>query len=70
MEWLIKGVIIWFSIDVVLIATCWYLSFIGPRFWPDWWKAVIVDDTLPYEIEGVVPYGAEFNAESISYSLE
>jgi hypothetical protein len=43
MEWLLKGAILWLSIDLVVISTLWYLSLTLNQLWPDWWKKVIVD---------------------------
>jgi hypothetical protein len=43
MDWLLKLVVIWFSLDVVLIATGWYaISTIKIQF-PNWWRRVICD---------------------------
>ena len=43
MDWLLKLIVIWFSIDVVIIATGWYaVNVIKPHF-PNWWRRVIVD---------------------------
>jgi hypothetical protein len=42
MEWFLKLVVIWVSIDVVIIATAWYIvSVIKPHF-PNWWRQTIV----------------------------
>jgi hypothetical protein len=43
MEWFLKFIVIWFSIDVVIIATAWYaVSVIKPHF-PNWWRQIVVD---------------------------
>ena len=43
MNWLVKLVVIWMSIDILMLATSWYgVTVIKPRY-PDWWKRVIVD---------------------------
>lgn len=43
MDWLLKLGVIWFSFDILVIATAWYaVSVIKPRC-PNWWKQVIVD---------------------------
>lgn len=47
MDWLLKGVIVWVSIDVLLIASIWYLSQTIMQLWPDWWREVVVDTLEP-----------------------
>ena len=43
MIWWIKFAVIWFSIDIVIIAIGWYaLAVIKPRY-PEWWRRVIAD---------------------------
>lgn len=43
MSWLWQLVLIWLSIDILIIATGWYaVSTIKPHF-PDWWKRTIAD---------------------------
>jgi hypothetical protein len=74
MEWLFKGIIIWLSVDAVLIATIWYLSITLSQLWPDWWRRVIVDSieadfpegayTYAYEIESVDLYAVELKSDS------
>lgn len=44
MEWLLKGIILWLSFDLILISTFWYLTVTIKQLWPGWWKEVIVDD--------------------------
>ena len=44
MEWLLSFSVIWLSIDIIVIATGWYLvSTIKPRC-PEWWRRVVVDE--------------------------
>jgi len=44
MDWLLKLLILWFSLDIIIIATIWYgVSTIKPLY-PTWWQQVIVDD--------------------------
>ena len=44
MAWLLNFSLIWLSIDVIIIATAWYLvTVIRPRY-PNWWRRVIVDE--------------------------
>ncbi len=53
MDGLLKFLIIWFSIDVVVIATGYYAAnVIKPRF-PDWWRRVIADAEPEIEPEFV-----------------
>ncbi|MFQ5612725.1 MAG: hypothetical protein ACE5H9_11395 [Anaerolineae bacterium] len=41
---LLKILVIWFAINVVILATSWYATtVIKPRF-PEWWKRNIIDD--------------------------
>ncbi len=43
MAWWLQLIIIWLSIDIVVIATGWYgVTTIKPKF-PNWWKRVIAD---------------------------
>lgn len=42
-NWLLKLLIIWFSIDTVVIAAGYYaVNVIEPHF-PDWWREVICE---------------------------
>lgn len=47
MEWLLKGAILWLSLDLALISTVWYFSVTVSRLWPDWWRNVIVETVEP-----------------------
>jgi hypothetical protein len=51
MVWLLKLLVIWFSIDVVVIATGWYALKVIRRQFPNWWRQVIVDDMPENEPE-------------------
>jgi hypothetical protein len=43
MSWLLQLIIIWLSIDILIIATGWYsITTIKPYF-PNWWKCTIAD---------------------------
>lgn len=42
MEWLLKIVVLWFSFDVILVATCWYAATVIRPYCPNWWERVIV----------------------------
>ena len=51
MDGLLKFLTIWFSIDVVVIATgCYAVNVIKSHF-PDWWRAVICGDGSEIEPE-------------------
>lgn len=47
MEWLLKVIVIWLSVDVVLIATIWYVVVTVQQLWPDWWARVVADSLDP-----------------------
>lgn len=47
MDWFFKIVTIWLSIDIIVITTFWYLSITIPRFWPTWWREVVVGALEP-----------------------
>ena len=50
MVWLLEVGLIWLSLDVLIIATGWYLvKAIKPNF-PHWWQRVIADE-LPLPAE-------------------
>jgi hypothetical protein len=42
--WLLKLGFIWLSIDVVVLATGWYLVKTIRPYFPHWWQQVIADD--------------------------
>lgn len=45
LEWIFKLIVIWLSIDLLIIATGWYLvTTIRPCF-PGWWRRHIADET-------------------------
>jgi hypothetical protein len=56
MNWLLKFLTVWGSIDVVVIATGWYLGNVLRVHFPNWWKRVICDDgpEIEPELEEVV----------------
>ena len=53
MDGLLKFLIIWFSIDVVVIATGYYAANVIKPHFPDWWRAVIFSDRPVIEPEFV-----------------
>ena len=80
MEWLLKGAILWLSINLVVVATVWYLSVTISQLWPNWWRRVVVDTIEPdfteesygysYEVESVVLYPVEFRSDHETYPIE
>ena len=44
MEYLLKVVVIWLSIDILIIATGWYAATVIKPNFPNWWRRVVVDD--------------------------
>lgn len=41
---LLNIIILWLSLDIIILATAWYLvTTIKPRY-PNWWRQMIVDD--------------------------
>lgn len=76
MDWLLKVVTIWLSIDVMVITTFWYLSLIIPKRWPIWWREFIVDtvetdfgkDHFTYlnEVKTARSYPIDFKSENLS----
>lgn len=48
MDWLLKIVAIWLSLDILIIATSWYVALTIKQFWPEWWQRVVV---APYDQE-------------------
>ncbi len=51
MIWLLKFLITWLSIDVVVIATGWYINTVARVYFPNWWKQVICDDLPATSLE-------------------
>jgi hypothetical protein len=43
MDWLLKLIVIWLSIDIVMIASAWYVASVIRPLAPDWWKKHIID---------------------------
>ena len=44
MDWLLYVLVIWISLDIIILATCWYAcTTIAPR-WPELWRQIVVDD--------------------------
>ena len=43
-EWVFKFTVIWISIDIFIVATCWYVSKLARPLFPEWWRRVVMDD--------------------------
>jgi hypothetical protein len=43
-DWLLKIVIIWFSIDTLVISTAWYTATTLRQIKPDWWRQVVLEE--------------------------
>jgi hypothetical protein len=41
MFWGLKLVAVWFSIDILVIATSWYAVNTIKKYFPEWWERVI-----------------------------
>ena len=51
MAWWLQFLLIWLSVDIVVIATGWYsVTTLKPNF-PNWWKRVIADMEPNYALE-------------------
>lgn len=44
MTWLSNAMIVWLSLDVLIIAAGWYAVAIIKPHWPDWWRRVVADE--------------------------
>ena len=48
MESVLDFIILWLSLDIIIVATGWYMvTTIKPRC-PNWWRRTIVDDEPIY----------------------
>lgn len=48
MESVLDFIILWLSLDIIIVATGWYMvATIKPRY-PNWWRRTIVDDEPIY----------------------
>ena len=43
MSWLLQLIVIWLSIDILIIATGWYAVTTIKPYFPIWWKRTIAD---------------------------
>ena len=63
MIWWLQLIIIWLSIDIVIIATGWYMVTLK-QYFPDWWEQVIACEAeSDFELEPVVIEILAFNIE-------
>ncbi|NJN93165.1 MAG: hypothetical protein HC875_03265 [Anaerolineales bacterium] len=46
MVWWLQFIIIWLSIDLIIIATGWYIATLKAYF-PNWWEQVIACEVEP-----------------------
>ena len=50
MESVLDFIILWLSLDVIIVATGWYMvTTIKPRC-PNWWRRTIADDDPTYHL--------------------
>ena len=50
MDFIFRVLCVWFSLDILIIATSWFLTVTVPSYWPDWWKQVVVLDLDPRDV--------------------
>jgi hypothetical protein len=43
MPWFLQLIVIWLSIDILVIATGWYAVTTIKTYFPNWWKRTIAD---------------------------
>ena len=55
MEFIFRLLCVWFSLDILIIATGWFLTVTIPSYWPDWWKQVVAD-LDPYDVMTIRNY--------------
>ena len=49
MIWVLYIMVVWVSVSVVILATCWYAGAVLKQFWPEWWQQVVVDTDPDFE---------------------
>lgn len=47
-DWVLKIIVVWLSIDVVFLATVWYAVVAIKPCCLNWWRQVIVDDRMEF----------------------
>ena len=48
MDWLLKVIAIWLTVDILVIATFWYANHTIKHLWPNWWQQVVI---TPIDLE-------------------
>ncbi len=43
MSWSLQLIVIWLSLDILIIATGWYAVTTLKPYFPNWWKRTIAD---------------------------
>ena len=43
MSWSLQLIVIWLSLDILIIATGWYAVTTIKPYFPNWWKRTIAD---------------------------
>ena len=72
MIWWLKFVVIWLSIDIVVLATAWYAVNTLKQYFPDWWERVIACEVEPdFDLEPEIIEIPSFRPEpeSVKYNL-
>lgn len=46
MVWWLQLIVIWLSIDLIVIATGWYIATLK-QYFPQWWEQVIACEVKP-----------------------
>ena len=54
MSWLLQLIVIWLSIDILVIITGWYAVTTIKPYFPNWWKRTIAD-VEPEMVETLTP---------------
>jgi hypothetical protein len=64
MIWWFQLIVVWLSIDVVIIATGWYAITTIKRYFPNWWERVIACEVEPdFNLEPELIETPIFNVE-------
>jgi hypothetical protein len=48
MDWLLRIIVVWLSIDIVIFATVWYAVVTIKPYYPNWWRQMVVDDRIEF----------------------
>jgi uncharacterized protein involved in cysteine biosynthesis len=55
-SWWLEFIVIWLSVDIVIIATGWFTVSTIKTFFPNWWERVVaseVDTDLEFETDEI-----------------